>query len=183
MSSSPRSSYERVQESFREMEGAEDLEALRDAWEDFLVYHQRTWNKCKAYYAGNPFWGPLLPKYSAQRSNEPLLQYVEQARHADEHGIDPSSQVQLGSTIVGPGTYTVGTTIVGGGPSVLGPGSTGSVTVNPATVTTRSVKNRGVTFDPPVLNGKSNPRVIDVAREALKFYENLFSEIDAAGGD
>ncbi len=90
------------------MERASDLEALRDAWEDFLIYHQRTWNRCEAYYKGKPFWGPLLPKYSARRSNDSLLRYLHQARHADEHGIDLSYLVQSGSTTIGPGTYTGG---------------------------------------------------------------------------
>ena len=183
MLSPPRLSYERARESFQEMEHAGDLEALKDAWEDYLIYHQRTWNRCEAYYKGKLFWGALLPKYAGQRANASLLQYVKQARDADEHGIDPPYQVHPGSTTVGRGKLTGGTTLVGGGPCALGPGSTASVTVRPTSVRTKPVVNRTVTFNPPVLNGESNPPVVEVAREALKFYESLFAEIDAAGGE
>ncbi len=183
MSSPPRIAFERARESLREMESASCLADLQDAWEDFLIYHQRAWNRCGAYYKDKAYWGQLLPKHAALRGNDSLLQFVQQARHADEHGIDPSSRVQLGYTTLGPGTYTGGTTIVGGSKFVLGPGSTGSVSVTPSAVRTKPVVNRGVTFHPPLLHGQPNPLVLDVAREALKFYEGLFAEIDAAGGD
>jgi len=181
--SPPRISFERTREAFQEMETAVDLETLQDAWEDFLIYHQRTWNRCSAYYKGKPFWGPLEPKYATQRTQDQLLKYVQQARHADEHGIAPSSQLQSGFSTLSPGTYTGGTSISGGGPFVLGAGSTGRVSVHPASVRTQAVVNRGVEYHPPVLDGISNPPVVKVAQEALKFYESLFSELDLAGGD
>jgi hypothetical protein len=134
MPSPPRISFDRAREAFQEMETASDLETLQDAWEDFLVYHQRTWNRCFAYYKGKSFWGPLEPKFAAQRANDPLLVYIQQARHADEHGIAPSSEVQLGFTTLGSGTYSGGTVISGGGSYVLGAGSTGRVSVHPASV-------------------------------------------------
>lgn len=73
------------------MGNASDLETLQDAREDFLVYRQRTWNRCLAYYEGKPFWSGLKPKFAAQRANDPLLAYIQQALHADEHGIAVSS--------------------------------------------------------------------------------------------
>ena len=173
MPSLPRTSFERAREAFQEMENASDLETLQDAWEDFLIYHQRTWNRCLGYYKGKSFWGSLEPKFAALRANDPLLKYVQQARHTEEHGISLSSQVQSGFTTIGPGTYTGGTTISGGGSYVLGAGSTGRVSVHPASVKTQTVINRGVEYCPPVLNGNSNPPVIEVAQEALKFYEAL----------
>jgi hypothetical protein len=183
MPSPPRNSFERAREAFQEMESASDLETLQDAWEDFLIYHQRTWNRCLACYKGKPFWGPLEPKFAAQRANDPLLQYIRQARHTEEHGIELSSQVQSGFTTLSPGTYTGGTTISGGGSYVLGAGSTGRVSVHPTSVRTQPVVNRGVEYLPPVLSGDSNPPVVKVAQEALKFYEALFAQINAAGED
>ncbi len=70
MPSPPRATFERARESFQEMQSAGDPETLQDAWEDFLIYHQRTWNRCAAYYRGKPFWGALLLKYAAQRAND-----------------------------------------------------------------------------------------------------------------
>lgn len=183
MLSPPRISFNRAREALQEMESADDLETLQDAWEDFLIYHQRTWNRCSAYYKGRSFWGSLEPKFATQRANDPLLVYVHQARHADEHGIAPSSKTQLGFTSLSPGTYTGGTTIFGGGGYALGAGSTGRVSVHPASVRAQPVVNRGVEYHPPISSGDSNPPVVKLAKEALKFYEALFAQIDAAGGD
>ncbi len=183
MPSPPRTSFGRAREALEEMENASDLETLQDAWEDFLLYRHRTWNRCLAYYKGKSFWGPREPKFAAQRANDPLLVYIHQARHADEHGIAPSSKTQLGFTSLGTGTYTGGTSISGGGAYVLGAGSTGSVSVHPASVRAQRVVNRGVEYQPPVLSEDSNPPVVKVAQQGLRFFESLFSEIDAAGGD
>ncbi len=162
---------------------ADQLDDLAHCWELFLIFHQRTWNKCEAQYKGQAFWGPLLPKYSARRKHSECLIYVHQARHVDEHGIQAIAQVQPGSTNVYAGVLTGGTQITGGGTYALGPGSTSAIKVTPANVQVVRVTNYGQNYDPPVLDGSPNPPVLRVAEEAIKFFDDLFSEIDAAGGD
>lgn len=49
-------------------------------------------------------------------------------------------------------------------------------------VAANSVVNRGVTYNPPVLDGKPNPAVLLIAEHAIIFFDNLFAEIDAKGG-
>ena len=165
------------------MQQAPDLNALADAWELFLIYHQRTWNHCDAHYGTQGFWARLKPKFAARRKQEVLLQYVHQARHADEHGLGPIAQIHPAFTVVSNGTLLGGSKIVGGGPSYIAPGSTAEVVFHPKGIIASPVANRGVLHDPPVLNGNSRPPVLDVAAGAIQFYEDLFVAIDAAGGD
>lgn len=181
--SPPRTVYSRLHSYLQTMQHASDLDTLADTWELFLIYHQRTWNRCEAHYAGQPFWGRLNPTFSARRKRETLLQYVHQARHADEHGLAPIAQAHPAFSVVSGGTLLGGSKIVGNGPSYLAPGSTATVIFNPATIVANPVINRGVTYDPPVLKGRPQPPVLQIAEAAIRFYEELFHEIDAAGGD
>lgn len=179
----PRTAYQKAKQYLQAMTDAEQLDDLAHAWEIFLIYHQRTWNKSEAHYKGKTFWAKLLPKYSARRKHEDVLIYVHQARHADEHGIKPIAHEQLGSTVISAGTVTGGSHIVGGGEYDVGPGSTATIKVTPSDVLSAPVQNCGKTYVPPKLDGSSNPPVIRIAEEAIKFFDDLFAEIDAAGGD
>jgi hypothetical protein len=55
--------------------------------------------------------------------------------------------------------------------------------VIPATVLSTPVTNKGVTYQPPVLDGNARPSVLHIAEEAIKFFDDLFADIDAAGGE
>ncbi|MGC1172227.1 hypothetical protein [Polaromonas sp.] len=180
--SPPRIAYKKAQDCLQEMRDSAQLDDLAHAWELFLIFHQRTWNKCEAHYKGSAFWGRLLAKYSAIRKRDPLLVYVHQARHVDEHGIQMISRQQAGTTTIGSGVLTGGTQITGGGVAIIGSGSTAPVTINPITVIAIPVVNRGQTYPPPVMNGRT-PSVLQLADASMLIYDNLFAEIDAANGD
>lgn len=179
----PRIAYQNARNYLQAMRDAKLLDDLALAWELFLIFHQRTWNKCEAHYKGKTFWGPLQPKYSTRRKQDPTLIYVHQSRHVDEHGIQPIAQVQHASTVVSGGTLTGGTRITGGGEYNLGSGSTATIEIKPATVRSNPVTNKGRTYPPPTLDGSATPPVLRIAEEAIKFFDDLFTEIDAAGGD
>lgn len=183
--SPPRIAFGRVRSLLQQMQQAPSQDALADTWELFLIYHHRTWSRCLGYYRGRGFWGALESKYSTRRSSEPLLQYVHQARHADEHGLQPIAQIRPGSTTISGGTIVGPSRIVGGNPAatVIAPGSTAKVIFSPATVVAGNVTNRGVVFAPPVIDGNLSPEVLRVAENAIKVYDDLFREIDLAGGD
>lgn len=181
--SPPRIAYQSSRQQLDAMRNAEQLDDLAHAWELFLIFHQRTWNKCEAHYKRKKFWGPLLPKFAARRKRDPILIYVQQARHADEHGIQPIAQVQRAATIISKGILTGGTHIKAGGEYVLGPGSTANIKVIPAAVLSKQVINQGKTYDPPILEESTAPPVLRIAEEAIKFFDDLFAEIDANGGD
>lgn len=173
-----------AQKWLAEMEAATALDDLAHAWELFLIYHQRVWNKSEAHYRGEPFWTGIRARYSTRRKQDLVLEYVHQARHADEHGVDLISEVASAQTrVMGLGTI-IGGKIVGGGDFDLAPGSTVSVLIDPATIVAREVTNRGVRFAVPSVPGNGRPHsVIAIARHALQFYDDLFRDIDAAGGD
>jgi hypothetical protein len=165
------------------MQNASDLNDMAEAWELFLIYHHRTWSRCLAYYREKNYWSSLQPKYADRRATDPVLIYIHQARHADEHGLLPVTQIRAGYTTVSRGVLEGGSVIVGGGPSYLAPGSTAKVEITPTTVTAGSVINRGQTYVPPIIDGETPPQVLKVAEAALLFYTDLFREIDQAGGD
>jgi len=183
--SPPRVAYRKLQEQLNEMESAAELDDLADAWEIFLIFHQRVWNKSEAFYKKEPFWSRLQQKFAALRKQDLVLQYVHQARHADEHGIDLISEIVHARTrVMGPGTIMPGSKIIGGAEFLLAPGSTVTVAIDPATVDARSVKNRGLTFAVPAVPGAIRPHsVLEMARYASKFYSDLFKEIDLEGGN
>ena len=179
----PKTAYQNAKNNLQAMRDAEQLDDLALAWELFLIYHQRAWNKCEAHYTGKAFWGPLRPKYSSRRKHDPILIYVHQARHVDEHGIQPITQSQPAMTVVSGGVLTGGTKITGGGEYTLGPGSTATIQVMPATVLSTPVTNKGVTYQPPVLDRNARPSVLHIAEEAIKFFDDLFADIDTARGE
>lgn len=181
--SQPRLAFEQTTHSLQAMQTATTIEDLAHAWELFLIYHQRTWNKAEGHYKGQQYWNKLLPKYASERKNDPVLIYVHQARHVDEHGLDSITQIQKASTTVWGGTIMPGSVITGGQVPQLAAGSTVQYRINPATILSKAVVNRQVVFEPPPLNGHAAPPVLDIAIQALQFYQRLFAEIDAAGGD
>lgn len=155
--SPPRLAYRMARDNLQAMRDARQLDDLALAWELFLIYHQRTWNKCEAHYKGKSFWGPLLPKYSTKRKHDPTLIYVHQARHVDEHGISPITQIQPSSTVISSGILTGGTHIIGGGSYIQGPRNTATISVIPADVCSTPVINHCITYQPPTLKGNCCP--------------------------
>ena len=151
--SAPRKAYADTQHWYNEMTAAQELDDLALAWELFLIYHQRTWNKCQNLYRGKSYWSTIVAEYSPKRGTDTTLVYVHQARHVDEHGVAPVSAPQAASTTISSGTLQGGSKIVGGGPSTVAPGSTATVTFNPATVVALPVTNRGQQYLPPVFPG------------------------------
>jgi len=72
--------------------------------------------------------------------------------------------------------------IVGGGDSFLAAGSSAGIKINPATVVARAVTNRNQLYTPPQLAGYTGDTpVLAIAIEAIKFYDDLFADLDAAG--
>lgn len=143
------------------------------------------WNKSEAHYRGTHFWSSLGARYSARRKQDAVLKYVHQARHADEHGVGLISETgKPQSRVIGPGVVMPGSRVTGGGTFYLAPGSTVKVFVDPETVIARDVTNKGTIFQVPAVTGNARPgSVVALARHALAFYDDLFRDIDAAGGD
>lgn len=170
--------FDRAVLHLSEMRSAEDMDALKHAWADYLTYFRRTWFKCLRAYRGTSWWGPLEQRYKERWESEPVASYLRHARNADEHGIEPVAVVRPGFTVVSGGVIVGPAKIVGGASFTLGPGSTAKVKVNASTVVaTAVVDEKGVTHHPPTLDGNDSPPVLRLAEEGLSFYGELFEEI------
>lgn len=73
----------RCQRKLQQMQFSTDVSELADAWSDFLDASQRFFNKITNGAKGSGWFG----KRVIERKTDPLLQYIHQARHADQHGI------------------------------------------------------------------------------------------------
>lgn len=177
----PRYALRQAQVKFDAMQYVGDFDSLVQLWEEFLVAHQRVWNKAERQYRTSPFWGPIRQKYGSERDTSPLLVYLQQARHADEHGIAPISRPSMtGLSIQGsPGGRLYGLKIDVTGVHL---DATPQITVTLAmTVVAQPVVNRGVRYDPPVIAPhRDGPPVGTLAKLGLSFYERMFAEIKAA---
>jgi hypothetical protein len=89
------------------------------------------------------------------RRSDELLRYVHQARHAEEHGIDPISTEKPAHMAINPKkgiTHTIGYMERRGGQLMFDPETAKNIviTFHPAQVRLLPVVNRGVVFRPPV---------------------------------
>jgi hypothetical protein len=97
-----RKALQRARDSLESLRASHDQDVgkAKEAWSEFLTQAQRVLNKLGAG-AGKTgpsaaWWG----RVKGERSADPLLCYVHQARHVDEHGIAEVSATR-------PGTHTV----------------------------------------------------------------------------
>jgi hypothetical protein len=69
------------------MSAARDIKMLAQLWEEFLTLQQQVFLRLKKAFELGPSksWSDRL---QFERRTDAMLQYVEQARHANEHGIE-----------------------------------------------------------------------------------------------
>jgi hypothetical protein len=79
-----------------ELQSASTLEEARHAWLDFLFDIERVWNKLQAHYSKSPKWGGWCSPYVKARKQDQLLQYLQQARNAEEHTLDETTALVPG---------------------------------------------------------------------------------------
>lgn len=71
-----------------QLERAKTHDEAEDAWDDFLVQAAKVYEKLKAGTAGDPRSVQWFAKYRKERSDDPLLHYLQHARNADQHRAD-----------------------------------------------------------------------------------------------
>jgi len=131
-------------------------------WREVLRRIERIYGKAKAACCNEPGWAKLNSEVSHLRKTDPLLLYVQQARHADEHSVQKMAL---------PWDPLI---------SIKGNGK-GSIVAKfrPWNRTLLPVVNRGVKFDPPKVHlGKDFSQHLDKGKEetvivaflALSFY-------------
>jgi hypothetical protein len=152
---------------------ASDFGVAARRWSEFLVEHQRWFTRMQQALERGPSaaWCGTL---KGRRKSDPLLLYLHQARHADEHGLERIADAQPGSVSIGVGGQSVCierlelengiiTHLTGsqdGGPL--------TVRVEEAHLKLNEVENRGVTYGPPICAAHGEPySAIRAARECL----------------
>jgi hypothetical protein len=163
---------------------ATHVNELTEMWSHFLTDYERAFIRLhKATRQGSAKgW---FDQIEDERSNDELLQYVRQARHADEHGLEPITKHVGGNVVIRP---IPGETNVivrrmhmrGGGTMLLQGGDDGAlVRVDPADARLIPVLNRGSWYPVPTIHlGKTvaDQRPHAIAELAVKYLEAKLSE-------
>lgn len=148
-----------------------DIAARR--WSDFLVEHQRWFTRMQQALERGPsaaWFGTL----KGSRKSDPLYQYLHQARHADEHGLERIVDAQPGSVGIGVGggfVHIERLVIEHGVITHLSGSQNGGplkVRITEAHLKLNQVENRGVTYTPPICAVRGQPySAIRAAKECL----------------
>lgn len=148
--------------------GVGDFSEYEKAWREFLHRIERVWIKTQAAVYNMPNWKKIESEVIRLRKDDPLLNYLQQARNVDEHSIldvvndwDPQFKAKHKGDKV-------------------------ELTWKEWDRPLLPVKNRGVVYNPPTNHmgisiehlkhkGKAEPRVI--AELALRFYCDFLSRV------
>jgi hypothetical protein len=173
-----------AKKALEEMRAAKDLEEFAVAWRSFLDQLEKVWVKvereCQPFRNRCQPWQGVAP--SLRRKDE-LLRYLHQARNADHHSIQPTTQeiiAELQLTIPPLGAVQIHfdkeklTLTINGECHSL-------VTRGPRYLLL-PVTNQGMTFAPPTEHlGQKLPLndAVLVAAMGLAFYEDYVAQVEA----
>jgi hypothetical protein len=150
----------KAKESLARLRAADNFEDFRSAWSDFLIATAGFYSKLESGTKNSPH-AAWFGRKKHERKADSLLQYMHQARNADEHGIEPvahfggrrlivgglpgqSIRVQINSMSIDHADFTATADV--GEPIVH---------YTPVVAKLVPVKNHGVLFEPPTeFNGK-----------------------------
>ena len=139
------------------------------SWREALRRIERVYTKTKSAASRENGWAPLNSWVSNLRSTDPLLQYIQQARNADEHSIQSVAR-----------DWEPVESIKGNGKGSI------VLTVRPWDRSLPPVVNRGVTYNPPRVHlgkdfshllGKGREESVVVAGLALGFYCDFINRV------
>lgn len=147
-----------------------DFSTYEKAWREFLRRTERVWSKTQAAVHTMPGWKKIESEIAALRKSDPLLQYLVQARNAEEHSIADVTQdwnanlkaIQVGNKV--------------------------HLSWDHWDRPLLPVINRGVTYHPPrqhlgkniePLLKKGKAETVIVAEFALRFYVDLLNRVSS----
>jgi hypothetical protein len=180
-----RTCLEETKAALCSMESADSLAKMETAWSDFLIKANRVYTKLEQGAKGNNKSAPWFGRKQSERKKDPLLRYIKNARHADEHGLErvtarhghgvglgaaPGKSVAINEPI------RISNTEKGSTVEFLGSGKPPSglvVHFYPPGVRLVEVTNRGVKYQPPE---DTNPT--SVAKKAITCLEALVAEAE-----
>ena len=172
-----------------DMARAAALDDFERDWKRYLHSLDRVWNKAEAYYGRSPKWSGWSGPFKRARSTDPLLRYLQQARHADEHTVEEITGRSEASFAVGFPDVRSEPRILehlsietdGNGNMTIESSEPLKVTFTPPRTRLAPVTNRGVRFDVPALHmGRAvDPEdIVGVARLARDYYESMLRKAE-----
>lgn len=171
---------ERAANKLKLMESAPTIDALADAWSEFLTEEARFHNKLAKAIPAGPGKG-WLDKIVHQRRSDDLLKYVMHARNADEHGIERITAAQPSSTGINFANPRNVSFTFDRGRIITDQKTARGMTIifNPATIILIPVTDRGVVYAPPSEHlgapiASQSP--IEVARIVLGYCSNIYED-------
>ncbi len=143
---------ENAKSKLEQMNVARDLRSLSSLWSEYLTEVQRFYTRMVIACKQGPssaWWGSI----KSARNSDPLLQYLHQARHADEHGISEITEAEPGSILIDgrDGTLSLRNLSMKDGRLSFEADRPHNVevTFEPARLHLIPVYNRGKCYDPP----------------------------------
>jgi hypothetical protein len=169
-----------AKDSLESMKKAENIKDFEKNWKNFLNYLEKVWKKaereCQSFR--NKF-EPWQSNFKNERKEDPLLQYLKNARDADEHTIEEfiekSPQHILITSLPKEKSFIVHD-------SKVTYEVTSGVQFYPEKIVATSFTNSGKLFYPPCthlgkqVNEPNNP--ILLAELGSEFYEDYLSKIN-----
>jgi hypothetical protein len=183
----PRTALERATAAlaaFRAVGRFGPFDVYEDAWATFLDKLEKVWAKTASACARHPSWPVLETRYEGFREKDPLLRYMTEARHTDQHTVREvieDQPIRINDPEFAPGNPLHGTPVpkTEDGTSIV----SGIITLSwtePKRVLL-PVANRRDRFDPPVEhNGAPLPAYdpVTVAETALRFYARMIDDVE-----
>ena len=163
------------------MKRARSLAELEELWKPYLRHLDRTWNKAEAHFSRSPKWSGWQGKYLKERSKDPLICYLVQARNIEEHSIDEITEKRdgfLGVDPAGPGQILRFSLQTGANGEIVNfkANTPARITFSPSHVALLPVSNRGRVYQPPTshLGDPINPNdIIAIATIGIQFYSGF----------
>ena len=100
-----RQKLEKAREALNRLEATEDAVAVEEAWIDFLIPASSVYQKLRAGVQADPKSRQWMGEKNVERTADPLLSYVQQARNADEHGIERVTKASNSHVTLAPGSW------------------------------------------------------------------------------
>lgn len=178
-------SFERAEMYLKEMHAAGNLEDLAHAWELFLIYNRRTWQKARDWSKLSSDANRVVAPLWDASQVDPLCKYCWEARNTDDHGLVPISQelpasMEISGSIKIDGqiAFKDGMLTIASGSSLTLPSSS-TLKLSNATVTALPVVDKnGREWKPPVLSSEHPPTVVEIAAASFLKLKELKSATD-----
>lgn len=184
-SDKPDQELEKARSYIDRMRQAETLEQYEEHWKEFLSKLERVWHKAYNHFSRSPKWNGWKGKYEQARKKDPLLSYLVNARHADEHTVSEITGREAGGIGFGPAEgnslYIEKMELNNGKISIQSPHNI-RISFIPGKVKLLPVTNYGRVYDVPTfhLGAPIDPsNVVAVAETAVGYYAKFLEDARA----